>query len=194
MFVNSSRATQPPGGSRPSRSPRGLRAVVTLLLSLGLLLTAAACGMDKQTLQPYTPGEGINVDVGDPADPRNQVNVRNLLIISKAAGQGIVSASLLTDGRDQLTGITGVPIKVDGSEGASFTATLPNTVSIANGALVVLTDSAPITISSPDIGPGRTARLTLTFGKAGDVTVVVPVMDGNEPQYESIGAEPTPSA
>ena len=194
MFGNPSRATQPPEGSRPSRSPRGLRVLSALLLALGLLLVGAACGNDAQTLRPYTPGEGINVDVGDPADTRNQVDVRNLLLISKAPGEAIVSASLVTDGRDQLSSITGVPIKADGSEGAQFTATLPNTVSIANGALVVLTDSAPITVSSPDLAAGLTARLTLTFAKAGEVTVVVPVMDANEPQYESISPEPTPSA
>ena len=194
MFVNPSRATQPHDGSRPSRSPLGLRALAALLLSLGLLLAGAACGNDAQTLRPYTPGEGVNVDVGDPTDTQNQVYVRNLLIISKAPGQGIISAGLLTYGRDQLSGITGVPIKVDGSEGAPFTATLPNTVSIANGALVVLTDSAPIAVVSPDIAAGQTARLTLTFAKAGEVTVLVPVMDGNEPQYATISPEPAPSA
>jgi hypothetical protein len=194
VFVNPSRATQPHDGSQPSRSQRGLRPLAALLLSLGLLFAGAACGFDAQTLQPYTPGEGINVDVGDPADTRNQVHVRNLLILSKAPGQGIVSASLLTDGRDQLSSITGVPIKVDGTEGAPFTATLPNTVSIANGALVVLTDGAPITVSSPDIAAGLTARMTLTFTKAGEVTVLVPVMDGNEPQYATISPGATPSA
>jgi hypothetical protein len=194
VFGNPSRATQSHERSRPSRSPLALRALAALLLSLGLLLAGAACGNDYQTLRPYTPAEGVNVDVGDPADTRNQVHVRNLLIISKAPGEGIVSGSLLTDGRDQLSGITGVPIKADGSEGAPFTATLSNTVSMANGALVVLTDGAPITVRSPDLAAGLTARLTLTFAKAGEVTVIVPVMDGNEPQYAAISPEPTPSA
>jgi hypothetical protein len=165
-----------------------------MLLSLALLLLGAACGMDDQTLKPYTPAEGINVDVGNPADANHQVYVRNLLIISKGSGQGIVSGTLLTYGRDQLTGITGVPIKADASEGAQFTATVSNTVSIANGALVVLTDGTPITVSSPDLLPGLTARLTLTFANAGETTVVVPVVDGNEPQYATISPAPTPSA
>jgi hypothetical protein len=192
VFENPSRATQPHDGSQPSRSPLGVRALAALLLSLGLLLTAA-CGTDAQTLRPYTPGEGVNVDVGDPADVENQVYVRNLLIISSAPGVGIVSGSLVTDGRDQLSGISGVPIKADGSEGAPFTATLSNTVSIANGALVVLTEGSPITVRSPDLLAGLTARMTLTFAKAGEVTVVVPVMDGTEPQYATISPEPTPS-
>ena len=59
-----------------------------------------------------------------------------------------MSASLVTAGRDQLTGITGVPIKADGTDGAPFTATIPNTVSLANDLLVVLTDGPPITVKS----------------------------------------------
>ena len=160
----------------------------------GLLVVAAACGMDVQTLKPYTPAEGINVDVGNPSDAKSVVHVRNLLIVSKAPGEGIVSASLVTADRDQLTGITGVPIKADGTEGAPFTATIPNTVSLANGLQVVLTDGTPITVKSADIAPGLSATVTLTFQSAGEVTLKVPVMDGNEPQYASITPAPTPSA
>jgi hypothetical protein len=60
--------------------------------------------------------------------------------------------------------------------------------------MIVLTDGTPITVRSPDLVAGLTARLTLTFAKAGEVTVVVPVMDGNEPVYATISPEPTPSA
>ena len=121
------------------------------------------------------------------------VHVRNLLIISKAPGSGVLSASLVTDGRDELTEVTGYAIKVDGSEGAPLTVTLANTVSIANGAQIVLTDQAPIAVTSPDLAPGLTASVTLTFANAGEVTVVVPVVDGNEPQYATISPAPAPS-
>ena len=142
--------------------------------------------MDVQTNQPYTPAEGVNVDVGDPSDPKTVVHVRNLLIISKAPGEGIVSASLVTDGRDQLTGITGVPIKADGTDGAPFTATIPNTVSLANGLQVVLTDGAPITVKSADIAARAERHPDPDLQSAGEVTVKVPVVDGNEPQYATI--------
>ena len=124
---------------------------------------------------------------------RTCVHVRNLLVISKAPGSGVLSASLVTDGRDQLTGVTGYAIKFDGSEGAPLTVTLSNTVSIANRAQVVLTDQSPIGVTSADLAPGGTASMTLTFANAGEVTVLVPVVDGNEPQYASIGPAPTPT-
>ena len=181
---------------RRSGPAHGLRArgLAGLLAILALLLTVAACGTDAQTLQPYTPAEGVNVDVGDPYDDKNVVHVRNLLIISKSRGSGVLSASLVTDGRDQLTSVTGFAIKPDGSQGAPLDVALTNTVSVANRAQVVLTDLPPITVTSADLVPGLTASMTLTFANAGEVTLIVPVVDGNQPQYASISPAPIPSS
>jgi hypothetical protein len=172
-----------------------LRGGTSLLLVIGLLLVSG-CGQDVQTNLPYTPAEGVNIDVGDPADPDKVVHVRNLLIISWEPGRGVVSASIVTDDRDALTAVSGTPIKVDGTEGAPFTATIGNTVSIANGAQVVLTDQAPITVESPDLAAGLDAVVTLAFQNAGEVTLRAPVVDGNEPQYATLKPTPTstPSA
>jgi hypothetical protein len=160
---------------------------------IGLLLVAGACGRNAQTDQPYTPAEGSNIDVGNPANPDEVVHVRNLLIISHAPGEGIVSATIVTDGRDALTSVSGMPIKVDGTEGAPFTDTISNTVPIADGALVVLTDQSPITVKSPDLMAGLDAVVTLTFQNAGEVTLKAPVVDGNEPQYATLKPTPTPA-
>jgi hypothetical protein len=173
---------------------QGFKGIAALLLTAGLLVTTGACGTDAQTLRPYTPAEGINLDVGNPSDPKSVVYVRNLLIISKAPGQGVLSATLLTDGRDQLTEVTGTAIKVDGTVGAPFSASLANTVSFANGAPIVLTDGTPIALNSPDLAAGLAANVTLQFRNAGEATAVVPVVDGNEPHYATISPAPTPSA
>lgn len=188
-LTRSGRAGQKSGSARGVRG----RGLVALLAALGLVLVVGACGRDAQTLRPYTPAEGVNVDVGDPADENSVVSVRNLLIISKTPGSGVLSASMVTDGRDQLTGVTGNAIKADGSQGGPLTVTLTNSVSFANQAQIVLTDQAPIAVTGPDLAPGLTANLTLTFANAGDVTVIAPVADGNEPQYASISPAPTPS-
>ena len=171
-----------------------LRRGTSLLLVIGLLLVSGACGQDVQTNRPYTPAEGVNIDVGDPANPDKVVHVRNLLIISWAPGEGVVSASIVTDDRDALTSVSGTPIKVDGTEGAPFTATIPNTVSLANGRQVVLTDQEPITVKSPDLRAGLDANVTLGFQNAGEVTVRVPVVDGNEAQYTPLRPTPTPTS
>jgi hypothetical protein len=165
-----------------------------LLLTLGLVLLAAACGRGAQTLHPYTPSEGVNIDVGNRADPKNVVHVRNLLIVSKTPGQGVLSATLVTDGRDELTGVTGNAFKVNGGVGAEFSATLTSTVSFANGTAFVLTDNTPITLTSGDLAPGLTATVKLQFRNAGEGMAVVPVVNGNEPQYASISPAPAASA
>jgi hypothetical protein len=189
-LTRSGRTGRRSGSTRGVR-PRGLAALLSVL---GLLLALAACGNDAQTLRPYTPAEGVNVDAGNPADPEGVVNVRNLLIISREPGSGILSASLVTSGRDQLREISGFAIKPEGGQGAPLQVDLTNTVSIANRAQVVLTDETPITVRSVDLAPGRTASMTLTFAKAGEVTLIVPVVDGTEGQYASISPAPTPSS
>ena len=192
MSVHASRASRRRPGSWSIGQVRGLRSAAAVLVVLGLLLVTAACGNNAQTLRPYTPAEGINVDVGDPADYSGLVHVRNLLIIGKAPGQGVVSASLVTNDRDELTAFTGVPIKLDGSNGAPFTADLSQTVSFGNGAQIVLTDRPLITVSSPDLVSGGSVNATLQFKNAGEVTLLIPVVDGSEPQYATISPSPVP--
>ena len=176
-------------GSRGQR----LRTGGSLLLVLGLLFFAGACGRNVQTNQPYTPAAGISVDVGDPAQPNKVVHVRNLMIISWAPGEGVISGSIVTADRDSLTAVTGIPIKADGSEGAPFTGTIPSTVSLANGVLVVLTAQPPISVKSPDIVPGLDAVLTLQFENAGEVTTRAPIVEGSDAEYVSLKPSATPS-
>ena len=85
-----------------------------------------------------------------------------------------------------------MPIKADGSEGAPFTGTIPSTISIANGAPVVLTDQ-PIIVKSPDLKAGLDAIVTLQFQNAGEVTLRAPIIDGNVGPYVSLKPSATPS-
>jgi len=75
---------------RTGRTAQSYKSGASLLLVIGLLFLAGACGFNVQTNQPYTPGEGISVDAGDPATPNKVVHVRNLMIISWGPGEGIV--------------------------------------------------------------------------------------------------------
>src|SRR5215207_4095840 len=180
---------------RPNSSPasRGwsptVRLVAGLLLVLAVTVTTA-CGTNKQTLRPYTPAEGVNFDVGG----ERGVKVRNLMILSRAEGEGILSATMVAADRAQLTAVSGKAIKSDGTDGAPLSATIPSSVSLGNGVLVVLTDGPFITVRSPDLKAGLVADVTLQFSTAGSATVRVPVIDGNEGPYATISPEATPSA
>ena len=164
--------------------------------ALAVVLPTAACGMGAQTLRPYTPGEGVNFDVGDQSVPDSVVHVRNLLIISRSPGEGIVSATMVTAGRDTLTSVTGTPFKADGSKGSAFTAQQSGPVLLTNNAQVVLTDEQPfLTISGASgLQAGLDAEVTLTFAKAGAYTTRTTVVDGNLPPYTEVTPSASPSA
>lgn len=171
------------------RLRRLARAGAAVVLSAALMATAA-CGFDVQTNRPYTPGEGVNADVG----PRQgAVAVRNLLIVSKEAGTGYVSASLTAGHNDTLQRITGRAYKADGTAGTPLTATLPASVQITAGSLLVLTDQQLITVTGDDLAPGLEAELTLTFATAGEVTLRMPVVSADDPQFATVSPSPSPS-
>ena len=166
------------------------RAAAALLLSFGLVGLLGACGFGAQTLQPYTPADGTNLDIGTDA----ALKIRNLVIISRAKGEGIVSASLVGNTEDQLTSVTVVPAKPDSSAGTPATATPPAPISLGGGSLVVLTDQQPLlTVRAPDLAPGLSADVTLQFAKAGAVTLRCPVVDGTAGQWQTISPSPSPS-
>ena len=171
----------------------GLRRTgVAWVLATCLVVAGAGCGMNAQTLQPYTPAEGVNVDVGG----QGEVQVRNLMILTRTPGEGFLSATLTATQPDTLTRVSGTAAKADGSDGAPLAVTLAGPVQIEPGRPVVLTDQPFITVRSPDLKAGLKATLVLRFGTAGEVSIQVPVVDGNQHEYKTVtppAASPSPS-
>ncbi len=146
---------------------------------LGAALTLTGCGMDAQTLQPYTPAHGINVDVPG-------VKVRNLLVVANDAGAGVVSASILAADNDALTSVAGQAIAADGATAGPLTVT-GAPVTLAPGTMTVLTGgTAPVAVTASGLKPGLTAKLTLTFRSGAAVEAVVPVQSAADPIYQGI--------
>ncbi len=173
----------------------GTRRLLNVTVLVLGILALTACGMNVQTNKPYTPAEGVNVDVSSSGNANEVVHVRNLGIVSRGAGEGILSATLVGTSADALTGVSGTATKLDGSAGSAMSAVLSAPVELTDGSVVVLTAISPlITFNSADLEPGLTAVLTLQFRNAGQVTVTVPVLDGNQPQYRTITPSPTPAA
>lgn len=166
------------------------RAGLAVLVAIGLLLVSG-CGFGAQTLRPYTPAEGVNFDVGDLNVPDSVVHVRNLLIISRSPGSGIVSASLSAVGSDTLIGISGTAYQEHGIQGTPFTVPLTGPIPLTGNNLVVLTQRTPlITFTSPDLQAGLSADVTMKFAQAGSDTRRVPVYDGNREPYTDIVPSP----
>ena len=164
---------------------------VLALIGVALLALMSACGMHAQTTQPYTPAEGVNTNIGPTGA---WVQVRNLMVLSHGDGEGILSASIVADENDTLTGVTGRPITTDGKAGTEFTATLAKPLELTPGKLVVLTGETDlVTVKSAELLVGGEAELTLSFAKVGDQTLRVPVVDASQPDYATITPRPVAS-
>lgn len=163
---------------------RARRLWSALLLSFGILLATTACG-DFQTLQQYTPAEGVNFDQGG-------VHVRNLMVLSHEDGSGFLNGTLVASERDALDSVSGVPIKSDNTDGSELEVTQKDPVTLGNNVLVVLTEREPITLEGADLKAGLLVRLTLHFSTAGTKEVEVPVVDANTHEYATVS--PVPSA
>lgn len=165
------------------RSPRLIRGrrIAAAAAALGVSLALTGCGFDAQTLQPYTPAEGVNIATGS-------LLARNILVIADSAGQGRLSASLMSrDKADTLTTVTGSALKTDGSTAGPLTIGAAN-VALPAGKLVVLTadGAAPISVSGTGLKPGSAAKLRFQYGSGVTQELEVPVVDAANPIYASL--------
>lgn len=165
---------------------RTARALASLLLSLGLVGLVAGCGLDAQLLKPYNPVDGANLDVGEDGT----LKVRNLLVVSTAEGEGYLSATIVSNAAERLTGATVAPQTLEGTAGQAVPATFPAPVELAPGSLVVLTNQPLITVEAPELQAGGSATVVLQFAQAGPVTLNCPVVDGTVPPWTTVSPSP----
>jgi len=168
---------------------RGRRALGALLLSCSLV-GLVACGFNAQTNQPYTPADGTNADIGE----SGILKVRNLVVVSREEGQGIVSASIVANEEDTLDSVTVAPFKADGTDAPAATASLPTPMRLTPGSLTILTNGPLLTVEASDLTAGLDALVTMQFEKAGAVNLRAPVVDGTLEPWSSISATPSAGA
>lgn len=195
-LTNLARATRYP--AQPGGARRLALRTAAALAAGALSLSLASCGFEAQTLQPYTPAEGVNLTVGseDPEGPG--VKLRNILIIANpVTGEGILSAAIVAGKGDKLVAVTGQMLDPDG-EAAAGTGELKfdlgDPVELPGRTLVVLTDGRAIAVTGAPLKPGFTAELDLVFDKAGVATVTVPVVNGDKADYVTVSPSPAESA
>ena len=163
--------------------PQSVR-LAAIAVTLGAGLALSGCGFDAQTLQSYTPAQGVNTDV-------QTVKVRNLVIIANEAGRGRVSASIVSaDKADALTSVAGNAHKPDGSEAAALTVTGGSVALPANKLVVLTGDGAPaLGVAASGLRPGLTADLTLQFSSGAQAKLTVPVVSHTDPHYAAAAPE-----
>ncbi|MGZ0148795.1 hypothetical protein ACXJJ3_17105 [Kribbella sp. WER1] len=176
--------------SRFARRAALAGAAATLSLALG----ACSASFDAPTLQPYQAAEGTNIDSG-------QIKVRNLLVLSDAAGKGELHGVIVNDGdaADTLVGIAQAPAGTqDGQDGSwqagqvTFTG-LKDPVDLQpNSALLLAGTTAAEAQAAGTATPGASATpgATATPGKtATPGTSATPGTPTETPTASTPGAE-----
>ena len=165
------------------RTTSARRAVRVLVAGLGAALVLTGCGFGAQTLQPYTPSFGTNVDAPG-------VKVRNLLVVAQPNGDGVVSGSILAAEDDRLTDMTAVPLLADNSDGEPLSIR-GDRVTLPANQLVVLSDQENPIVLSGDLGTDTNVRVTLVFDSGVTAEVVAPVVSSENPVFATVTPAPT---
>ena len=156
----------------------------SLLLSVG---TLSACGFNAQTLQPYTPAQGVQTDQGG-------IGVRNLTIVADQSGSGFLNGAFTSSADDALVGVTGTALKSDGSRGGMVNATVSSPIEVKAGSLTNLVTQNAVAITGAHLKPGLSATVTLKFRRAGDITLVTPIIDKDSAMYRTVSPSAAPSS
>lgn len=176
--------------SQTSRTAGKLGRIGAAAASAGLLFALSACGFNVQTLQPYTPSDGVNIDVGPKPNGLWAIKVRGLMILAKSSTSGFLSATIVAQQDDSLTSVTGNVLKPDGSNGDALTVKIAKPIKVGPTKPVILVDHSPVTVTGTSLPAGADANLTLTFDKAGSEQVRVPIVDGNNDIYATVSPSP----
>ena len=159
-----------------SRTRPVLTPVLIALASLALTAGCAA-GNNAQTLQPYSPGDGVLANSGT-------IRVLNALVVADATGTtGVVSLTIVNRGKrdDSLTDLT----SADGSVDLTGNQALPAGQAVRFGA----TTEPSATIGDLKSKPGRSITLTLSFAHTEPITLTTVVVPATGP-YASLTPGP----
>ena len=136
-----------------------------------LVLSGCAAGQDAETSQPYNPSDGRNVNIPQDAGfDDDYLAVRNALVVSDGGPASITvtlvnngaEADLLTEAKigDQTAVFVGGPVELAPGQ----------TASIGSGS-----DRLAL-VEAGGVEPGNWTELTLSFSRAGTITIDVPVV------------------
>lgn len=140
-------------------------------LAAAALATTAACA-PIMTQQPYDPGDGVSVQLGD----RDEVRLVNLLVLTEAEGSPGVLIGAATNRGSEPVELT---VQVADAEAS---------LELAPGETLRWGDSQndPVQIGSVTAPPGAVIEVTASTPAHGSASVPTPVLDGTLTEYASL--------
>jgi hypothetical protein len=135
------------------------RRIASAALALAAVLTLGACATRSpmQTTEPYSPADGVPVDLGS-------VQVRGLVIVSKAKGEagqlvGQVVNNSTKAAKLTITTAGGSPVEVQADPGSTTLGT-----------------DEQVSLGAVGVAPGSTVRIGVTSDAGGSAEATVPVL------------------
>jgi hypothetical protein len=153
------------------------RSIATALVVISAVLVSSCSGnFGEQTDKPYNPAAGTD-------DRSGQVDVLNALVVSGTDGSGTVIASLVNNDQthgDQLTNVAGA------GRDAGLTVTPGGPTTIPAAGMLNLATKGRITARGKRVVPGNFVEITFSFSRASSVTMGVPVVSADNPDYAGV--------
>ena len=156
----------------PARVARRLVPLAAAAAALGL----SGCQLTNplQTEQPYTPADGVAVDL-------SQVQIRDLVVVAeKKGGPGTLSGSVVNEGGQQ------VSVRFAGEGGANAEVQVPAYSTER------MSGTSQVTLSTVNAEPGGVTTLQVTTQGAGTNIVQVPVVAA-QGYYQTLAPTAAPS-
>lgn len=144
-------------------------------IALGACVAVTSGCSSFATLAPYTPAAGVQTN-------QDGIKVRNLLLVPDG-DQARMVGTLIASEDDSVTNLTAQPLKPDNEPSGSASTSSPD-LQLPAGEAVSLSDSGA-TVTG-DFVPGLLVELTMNFEKSGDVTLLVPVMSPDDPDFQNL--------
>lgn len=160
-----------------SHSPQFSRRSLTLASAAALAMGALSACTSVGVVDPYTPGIGTETQVGE-------TKLRAMVIVETGEGKGLLTGAIAAEEDDTLTSIKGQSTDAALDDNGNLTIN-QLTLEAPSSKLVKLADKK-ITVSGEKLKAGLYARLTFAFEKAGDVTLLVPVVAKDHPDYKGV--------
>ena len=143
------------------------------IIALSLSLTGCSFTGNVASLQPYTPGDGQQVDL-------ESVKARNFMYLVSDSGRGFLIGSLVSGSTEDIT-VKLQYINEDTSERSDFFFDVPAGSKIDFG----FNGNLPIDVPVIEV-PGQTAKFYLLESDKINGSMQVPVLDGTLSEYREL--------
>ena len=143
----------------------------TSLILLGT--TGCTFGAEIANLEPYDPSDGVSANVGD-------LGLRNILLVANDEGEANLVMTVVNDSGED------VSLNVQYDDGAARTTSSLSIPGFPERTRIGDNPADGVVVTASDLTAGGLYAVYFEYGDVPGELVMVPVLDGSLPEYESL--------